>query len=60
MENKEVYLKLVPNPSHLEAVNPVLEGFTRAKIDLLYHDYSKILPITIHGDAAAGGSGCSL
>ncbi len=57
MENKEVYLKLVPNPSHLEAVNPVLEGFTRAKIDLLYHDYSKILPITIHGDAAAAGQG---
>ena len=39
MENKEVYLKLVPNPSHLEAVNPVLEGFTRAKIDLLYHQF---------------------
>ncbi|MBK7220308.1 MAG: 2-oxoglutarate dehydrogenase E1 component [Saprospiraceae bacterium] len=57
MENKEVYLKLVPNPSHLEAVNPVLEGFTRAKIDLLYNDYSKILPITIHGDAAAAGQG---
>ncbi|MBK8701750.1 MAG: 2-oxoglutarate dehydrogenase E1 component [Saprospiraceae bacterium] len=57
MENKDVYLKLVPNPSHLEAVNPVLEGFTRAKIDLLYHDFTRILPIIIHGDAAAAGQG---
>ena len=57
-ENKEVYLKLVPNPSHLEAVNPVVEGFARAKADIMYKsDYDKILPILIHGDAAVAGQG---
>lgn len=55
---KNVYLKLVPNPSHLEAVNPVVEGFARAKADLLYNsDYDQILPILIHGDAAVAGQG---
>lgn len=53
-----VDLKLVPNPSHLEAVNPVIQGFTRAKADILYHgDYSKVLAINIHGDAAIAGQG---
>lgn len=32
-EQNKVHLKLAPNPSHLEAVNPVVEGFLRAKID---------------------------
>ncbi|RLD23700.1 MAG: 2-oxoglutarate dehydrogenase E1 component [Bacteroidetes bacterium] len=55
---KEVNLKLAPNPSHLEAVNPVVEGFVRAKADTQYgHDYDKILPIIIHGDAALAGQG---
>jgi 2-oxoglutarate dehydrogenase E1 component len=55
---KQVYLKLVPNPSHLEAVNPVVEGFARAKADVLYNsDYDRILPILIHGDAAVAGQG---
>ncbi len=55
---KTVHLKLVPNPSHLESVNPVVEGFARAKADLLYNsDYDKILPILIHGDAAIAGQG---
>jgi 2-oxoglutarate dehydrogenase E1 component len=55
---KKVNLDLVPNPSHLEAVDPVLEGFVRAKADMLYgKDYSKILPILIHGDAALAGQG---
>lgn len=53
-----VDLKLAPNPSHLEAVNPVVEGFARAKIDSMYHgDNSKIVPILIHGDAAVAGQG---
>ncbi|GAB4259172.1 MAG: 2-oxoglutarate dehydrogenase E1 component [Saprospiraceae bacterium] len=57
-EGKTVYLKLVPNPSHLEAVDPVVEGFSRAKADALYgSDYAKILPILIHGDAAVAGQG---
>jgi 2-oxoglutarate dehydrogenase E1 component len=55
---KNVHLKLVPNPSHLEAVDPVVLGFSRAKADILYSsDYDKILPILIHGDAAAAGQG---
>jgi 2-oxoglutarate dehydrogenase E1 component len=54
----EVHLKLVPNPSHLEAVNTVVQGFARAKADLLYdRDYDAILPILIHGDAAIAGQG---
>jgi 2-oxoglutarate dehydrogenase E1 component len=55
---KKVHLKLAPNPSHLEAVNPVVEGFCRAKIDRLYQgDVDKVLPILIHGDAAVVGQG---
>ena len=57
-EGRILNLKLVPNPSHLESVDPVVEGFSRAKADLLYgSDYSKIVPILIHGDAAAAGQG---
>ena len=53
-----VKLTLSPNPSHLEAVDPVVEGITRAKIDTQYSgDHNKILPILIHGDAAIAGQG---
>jgi len=56
--NKLVHLKLAPNPSHLESVNTVVLGYSRAKADLLYaSDYDKILPILIHGDAALAGQG---
>ena len=56
--NKTVHLKLMPNPSHLEAVDPVVLGFARAKSDILYKsDVSKILPILIHGDASVAGQG---
>ena len=55
---KTVYLKLLPNPSHLEAVDPLVVGYSRAKADILYgSDYDRILPIMIHGDAAAAGQG---
>jgi 2-oxoglutarate dehydrogenase E1 component len=55
---KTVHLKLVPNPSHLEAVNPVVLGFARAKSDIQYKkDLKRIMPILIHGDAAAAGQG---
>lgn len=58
LNNKNVHLDLVPNPSHLEAVNPVIEGFVRAKGELIYNgDFKKILPILIHGDAALAGQG---
>ena len=57
-EGKNVYVKLLPNPSHLEAVDPVVEGFARAKADILYQsEYDKILPVLIHGDAALAGQG---
>ena len=56
--DKSVYMKLIPNPSHLEAVNPVVVGFARAKADVIYNsDYDKILPRLIHGDAAVAGQG---
>ena len=56
--DKMVHLKLTPNPSHLEAVNPVMQGFVRAKTDVMYaEDWDKILPVTIHGDAAVAGQG---
>lgn len=56
--NKNIHLKLMPNPSHLEAVNPVVVGFARAKADILSHsDFDKILPILIHGDASVAGQG---
>ena len=55
---QKVNLKLAPNPSHLEAVNPVVQGFVRAKIEHQYNgDYHQILPILIHGDAALAGQG---
>lgn len=58
LEGKIVHLKLVPNPSHLESVNPVVEGFARAKADILYQsEYDRILPILIHGDASVAGQG---
>ncbi|GAA4416680.1 2-oxoglutarate dehydrogenase E1 component [Nibrella viscosa] len=55
---KQVNLKLAPNPSHLEAVNPVVEGFVRARADGLFNsDYDKVMPVLIHGDAAVAGQG---
>ncbi len=55
---KKIDLKLAPNPSHLEAVNPVVEGFVRAKAEGQYNkDFDKVLPILIHGDAAIAGQG---
>ncbi|MES2809993.1 MAG: 2-oxoglutarate dehydrogenase E1 component, partial [Bacteroidota bacterium] len=55
---KKVHLSLCPNPSHLEAVDPVVEGLTRSKIDFKYNgDHTKIAPILIHGDASIAGQG---
>lgn len=57
-DQKTIHLKLMPNPSHLEAVDPVVVGFARAKADVLYKsDFDKILPILIHGDASVAGQG---
>ena len=57
-DDKNIHLKLMPNPSHLEAVDPVVLGFARAKADALYDsNFDKILPILIHGDASVAGQG---
>lgn len=58
ISDKTIHLKLMPNPSHLEAVDPVVVGFSRAKADVMYHsEFDKILPILIHGDASVAGQG---
>ena len=53
----KVHLTLSPNPSHLEAVNPVVEGLTRAKIDNYLKSEDAIVPVLVHGDAAIAGQG---
>ena len=54
----QVNMNIAPNPSHLEAVNAVVEGIARAKQDKNYQGESrKVMPILIHGDAAIAGQG---
>lgn len=54
----KIYLKLMPNPSHLEAVDPVVLGFARSSANNIHDEqYDKVLPILIHGDAAIAGQG---
>lgn len=60
LEGKKVKVSLAANPSHLEAVNPVLEGVVRAKLDrvnAIPKDEFPIIPLLIHGDAAFAGQG---
>ncbi len=53
-----LHLRLAPNPSHLEAVNPVVEGVIRARADSMYQsNYDRVMPVLIHGDAAVAGQG---
>lgn len=55
---KKVHLSMCPNPSHLEAVDPVVEGVSRAKLNMRYGgDRNKLVPILIHGDASIAGQG---
>ena len=55
---KKVKLKLVPNPSHLETVAPIVEGVVRSQIDALYNkSFDKAAAIIIHGDAAIATQG---
>ncbi|WP_102107711.1 2-oxoglutarate dehydrogenase E1 component [Oceaniglobus roseus] len=57
-DGNKVHLSLTANPSHLEAVNPVVLGKARAKQDQLDDtDRTKVLPILLHGDAAFAGQG---
>ena len=58
IEGKRVHLSLTPNPSHLEAVNPVVIGKVRAKQDLLPdRERKRCMGILLHGDAAFAGQG---
>ncbi|HVS21690.1 MAG TPA: multifunctional oxoglutarate decarboxylase/oxoglutarate dehydrogenase thiamine pyrophosphate-binding subunit/dihydrolipoyllysine-residue succinyltransferase subunit, partial [Pyrinomonadaceae bacterium] len=62
---KNVHLTLSPNPSHLEAVDPVVEGMTRARQDAMIEEcdlprpeaMNRALPVLLHGDAAFAGQG---
>ena len=54
---EKVGMTLAPNPSHLEAVNTVVEGIARAKIDHELKDEGLVCPVLIHGDAAIAGQG---
>lgn len=57
-KGKNVNLQLLPNPSHLEVVDPVVCGYSHAKANALYgQDFHQIMPILIHGDAAIAGQG---
>ncbi len=54
----KIKMNIAPNPSHLETVGAVVEGISRAKQDASYpDDFSKVLPIVVHGDAAIAGQG---
>ncbi|WP_448223134.1 multifunctional oxoglutarate decarboxylase/oxoglutarate dehydrogenase thiamine pyrophosphate-binding subunit/dihydrolipoyllysine-residue succinyltransferase subunit [Gordonia iterans] len=56
--DNEINVSLTANPSHLEAVDPVLEGIVRAKQDMLpVEQQFDILPLMLHGDAAFAGQG---
>jgi multifunctional 2-oxoglutarate metabolism enzyme len=55
---REITVSVAPNPSHLEAVNPVVEGIVRAKQDCLEDKkHEHVIPILVHGDAAMAGQG---
>jgi 2-oxoglutarate dehydrogenase E1 component len=57
-EGVKVHLSLLPNPSHLEAVNPVVLGKARAEQTALGDpEGTKVLPVLLHGDAAFAGQG---
>lgn len=57
-KGKRIRMILAPNPSHLESVDPIVEGIARANIDHNFcGNYKKLLPILIHGDAAISGQG---
>ncbi len=57
-EGKELHLSLTANPSHLEAVDPVVLGKTRAKQDQCEDfDRTRVVPLLLHGDAAFAGQG---
>lgn len=57
VDGKKLKVSMVPNPSHLEFVNPVVEGVVRAIQDSEHRQRSAVLPILLHGDSAFAGQG---
>ncbi len=57
-DGKEIVVAIAPNPSHLEAVSPVVEGIVRPKQDRLKDtERERVIPVLLHGDAAFAGQG---
>ena len=57
-DGRKITVSVAPNPSHLEAVNPVVEGIVRPKQDQLGDEKrERVIPLLIHGDAAMAGQG---
>ena len=57
-DGREIVVSIAPNPSHLEAVNPVVEGIVRPKQDRLRDEKrERVIPVLLHGDAAFAGQG---
>jgi 2-oxoglutarate dehydrogenase E1 component len=54
---KQILITLASNPSHLESVDPVVEGMARAKRDRIEADGAPVLPLLVHGEAAFAGQG---
>ncbi len=57
LSGRTVKTSVAANPSHLEAVNPVLEGIARAKLDQIGPPAFPVLPVLLHGDASFAGQG---
>ena len=57
-EGRRLSISLAPNPSHLEAVGPVVQGIARAMLEEEHEfNYDEVLPIVVHGDSAIAGQG---
>jgi 2-oxoglutarate dehydrogenase E1 component len=55
---RDIVISMAPNPSHLEAVDPVVEGIVRPKQDRLGDvERARVIPLLVHGDAAFAGQG---
>jgi 2-oxoglutarate dehydrogenase E1 component len=56
-QGKKINMNLAPNPSHLESVDPIVQGIARAKLENDFDNQTnKVLPIIVHGDAAIAGT----
>ncbi len=57
-KGRKLALALVPNPSHLESVAPLVQGIAKSKLDNIHqHQYNRVVPVVIHGDAAVASQG---